>query len=108
MARIPRLLNPYEPTIYHVMSRTALDGFPLGDVEKDYLLEVMQRCSRLYFVDVLGFTILGNHFHLLIRMNPEKDYTDQQIRDRVLNFFEKKERVSAKQRGTDQVNYLKY
>jgi len=24
-----------EPAVYHVMSRTALDGFVLGDVEKD-------------------------------------------------------------------------
>lgn len=27
MARIPRLINSSEPTIYHLMSRTALDGF---------------------------------------------------------------------------------
>ena len=38
MARIPRMLITGEQTAYHVMSRTALDGFPLGDAEKDYLL----------------------------------------------------------------------
>jgi hypothetical protein len=32
------MLRTGEQTVYHVMSRTALDGFPLGTVEKDYLV----------------------------------------------------------------------
>jgi len=41
MARIPRMVITGEPTVYHIISRTALDGFVLGDVEKDYLLELV-------------------------------------------------------------------
>ena len=48
MARIPRLLIDGEPAVYHVISRTALDGLPLGDVEKDYLLKLIQRLSSVY------------------------------------------------------------
>ena len=33
MPRIRRLIINDETAVYHVMSRTALDGFPLGDVE---------------------------------------------------------------------------
>jgi hypothetical protein len=33
MPRIPRMVKNDETTAYHVMSRTALDGFPLGDIE---------------------------------------------------------------------------
>ncbi|MGD9212511.1 MAG: hypothetical protein PVI90_17140 [Desulfobacteraceae bacterium] len=33
MPRIARLLRTEEQTVYHVMSRTALDGFPLKDKE---------------------------------------------------------------------------
>ena len=33
--RISRMLVPVRKTAYHVISRTALDGFPFGDVEKD-------------------------------------------------------------------------
>ncbi len=33
MARIPRLTVAGEPVVYHVISRTALDGFVLGDAE---------------------------------------------------------------------------
>mgnify|MGYP001404485724 CR=1 FL=1 len=37
-----------EPAVYHVISRTALDGFVLGDVEKEYLLSLIQRLSAVW------------------------------------------------------------
>ena len=49
MARIPRLTAEGEPAVSHVISRTALDGFVLGDVEKDYLLSLIQQLSAVYF-----------------------------------------------------------
>ncbi len=54
MARIPRLTMAGEPAVYHIISRTALDGFVLGDVEKDYLLSPIQRLSAVYFAEVLA------------------------------------------------------
>ena len=62
MPRTPRLINNGEATVYHIMSRTALDGFPLGDVEKDFMLDLIRRYSRLYLVDILGylFTLLNS------------------------------------------------
>ncbi len=62
------------------MSRTALDGFVMGDVEKDYLLRLMKRLSGLYFAETIGFCLMGSHFHLLCRMHLGKDYTDEEIR----------------------------
>ena len=61
MPRIARIKVSGEPTVYHVMSRTALDGFVLGDVEKDFLLKLMRRLSGLYFAEIIGFCIMGNH-----------------------------------------------
>ncbi len=37
MPRIARMVIKGESAVYHVMSRTALDGYVIGDVEKDYL-----------------------------------------------------------------------
>jgi hypothetical protein len=71
MARIPRILITGDPTAYHVMSRTALDGYPSGDVEKEHFVTVVKKISRLYFGEVLGFCCMGNHFHILVRMLPE-------------------------------------
>ncbi len=55
MPRTPRMIIEDETAIYHVMSRTALDGFPLGDVEKDFMLDLIRRYADLYFVEILGF-----------------------------------------------------
>ncbi len=97
MARIPRLVNAAEPTVYHVMSRTALDGFPLEDLEKDYLMELIKKFARLYFVDILGFCLLGNHFHLLLRMHPESMFSDDEIKARLEDFYQG-DRVIHKER----------
>jgi hypothetical protein len=53
MARIPRIMIVREPTAYHVISRTALDGCPIGDVEKDYFVGLIKRLSKLYFVKII-------------------------------------------------------
>jgi putative transposase len=87
MPRIRRLIINDETAVYHVMSRTALDGFPLGDVEKDFMLDLIRRYSELYFVEILGFCLMGNHFHILVRMFPEHKYTDADIQKRYENFY---------------------
>jgi hypothetical protein len=53
MPRIPRMVIEDETTVYYVMSRTALDGFPLGDIEKDFMLDLIRRYSKLYLVEIL-------------------------------------------------------
>ncbi len=53
MPRIARLIVKGEPAVYHVVTRTALYGFVLGDVEKDFLLDHIRRLSSIYFAEVL-------------------------------------------------------
>jgi len=69
------------------MSRTALDGFPLKDVEKDFLLDLIKRFSGLYFTEILGFCLMGNHFHLLVKMIPDHRFTDEEIQKRFETHF---------------------
>ncbi len=54
MPSIARMVVKGEPAVYHVVTRTALDGFVLGDVEKDFLLDHIRRLSSIYFAEVLG------------------------------------------------------
>jgi len=82
MPRIARMIIKGEPAVYHVMSRTALDGYVIGDVEKDYLFKLIKRLSSIYFTEVIGFCLMGNHFHLLVRMHPGEDYSDEEIKKR--------------------------
>ncbi len=87
MPRTQRLIIQEEDTVYHVMSRTALDGFPLGDVEKDFMLDLIRRYAALYLTEVLGFCLMGNHFHILVRMFPEYKFTDEDIMKRYVDFY---------------------
>jgi len=87
MPRTQRLIINDESTVYHVMSRTALDGFPLGDIEKDFMLDQIRRYAALYLVEILGFCLMGNHFHILVRMFPEYKFTDEDIQKRYVDFY---------------------
>jgi len=87
MPRTQRLIIDDETAVYHVMSRTALGGFPLGDIEKDFMIDLIRRYSALYFVEILGFCLMGNHFHILVRMFPEYKFTDDDIKKRYVGFY---------------------
>ena len=87
MPRTQRMIINDETAVYHVMSRAALDGFPLGDVEKDFMLDLIRQYSALYLVEILGFCLMGNHFHLLVKMFPEYKFTDEDIKKRYENFY---------------------
>ena len=89
MARVPRIMLTGEPTAYHIMSRTALEGFPMDDVEKDFFVEQVAALSTLFFTEVLGFCCMGNHFHLLVRMRPETDFSDSELKKRLAAFYDK-------------------
>ncbi len=87
MPRTQRLIINDESTVYHVMSRTALGGFPLGDIEKDFMLDLIRRYAALYLVEILGFCLMGNHFHILVRMFPEHKFTDEDVIKRYVDFY---------------------
>ena len=53
MPRTQRLIINDETAVYHVVSRTALDGFPLADIEKDFMLDLIRLYSALYLVEIL-------------------------------------------------------
>jgi putative transposase len=80
MPRTSRLIVSYETAVYRVMSRTALDGFPLGDIEKDFMLDLIRRYAELNLAEILGCYLIGNHFHLLVKMIPEYKFADEDIK----------------------------
>ncbi len=82
MPRIARFVSKNESLVYHVISRTALPGLPIETADKDYLLHLIRRYSKIFFVDVLGFSILGNHFHLVCRTYPEFQISEEQVIER--------------------------
>jgi len=87
MPRIARMLNDGEKTIYHVISRTALDGFPFGEIEKEELVKIIRQFSLIYCADVIGYCVMGNHFHLLVKMYPGHDFTEEEIKRRFTRYY---------------------
>jgi REP element-mobilizing transposase RayT len=87
MARIARFVRNDRPTIYHVVSRTALPGLPITVQDKDYLLSLIRKLSTLYCTDILGFCIMGNHFHLVCRMYPASEVSDAEIQRRCKAYY---------------------
>jgi len=90
MPRVSRMVVQNQTAVYHVMSRTALDGFPLEAFEKDFLLELVKRMAGLFFTEVYGFALMGNHFHLLVKMIPEDRYSDEEVKERLELFYGEK------------------
>ena len=82
MPRNARLTTSHRPTVYHVISRTALPGFPLKAKEKDKLLNIIRYFSSIYFVEVLGFCLMGNHFHLAVKVQPADTPTRDEVKQR--------------------------
>jgi REP element-mobilizing transposase RayT len=51
------------------------------------MVKVIKQFSTLYLTEVYGFCVMGNHFHLLVKMNPDKYYNDEEIQDRYKKFW---------------------
>ena len=113
MPRNARFTLSYRPTVYHVISRTALPGFPLGDVEKDRLLDIIRYFSKIYFVDVLGFAIMGNHWHLAVKVYPMEYAERDEVKDRFTNrygddvYFGDKEYEKFSKKWTDLSEFVR-
>ena len=92
MARVRRIKLLGEVCYYHIVSRVVGNEFLLGDVEKEKLLEIIKRFSAFYFVQVIGYSIMDNHFHLLIRMDDGGMYGDDEILSRVEMFYDEEKK----------------
>ena len=93
MPRTARMIVKGEDAIYHIISKTTLTGYVLGDIEKDYLFNLIKWMSEVFFVEVFGYCIMGNHFHLLVKMKNAEDYTDEELKSRLALFFRKDTRI---------------
>ncbi|MEM1085995.1 MAG: transposase [Verrucomicrobiota bacterium] len=54
------------------MSRTVGGEMLFGDTEKEGFVRIMRRLERFAGVEILTYAVMGNHFHLLVRV-PQRD-----------------------------------
>jgi hypothetical protein len=89
MARPKRLKLTGEEGFFYITSRTVGQEFLLGDVEKENLFNVINYYSGYYFIKPIGLTVMDNHFHLLIKSEPESYYSENQVIQRIAEYREK-------------------
>ncbi len=82
MPRIQRLVVRNEKAVYHIISRTTLEGLPIGEEGKNFFIELLKELGKRYFVDVFGFCVMGDHFHLILEIAPPKGIPIKAIRER--------------------------
>jgi REP element-mobilizing transposase RayT len=82
MARLPRaeVIDPNEVTIVHVINRTVRRSFLLGDDpfsgknfdhRKVWIEEMLEHFAAYFGIDLLAYSLLSNHYHLILRTRPE-------------------------------------
>ena len=59
---------------YHVMSRVAGGELLFDEVEKEAFRKLMRRMEKFSGLEILTYAVMGNHFHILLRVPCQEDY----------------------------------
>jgi len=82
MARLPRnkVFDENEIGIYHCMNRCVRQAFLMGadrdtgksfDHRREWVRLRLEELASIFAIDHLNFSIMGNHFHCLVRNRPD-------------------------------------
>jgi len=85
MARAARWKVSGAEAWYHVHSRVAghRGEFPLADpVVTRRLIHVIERYSTIYYCGVAAFTVMGNHYHLVVRFEAPRPVSREELEAR--------------------------
>jgi putative transposase len=97
MARLTRLkYSDPDNGYYHIISRSVLKTFLLDDQRKNYFIQQLRRLAQVYFVKVVTYSVMSNHFHLIIKMIDQKTFSDEELRRRFDLYYN--EGISRKRR----------
>jgi len=64
---------------YHLMSRTVNGERLFGEVEKEVLRKMLWRVADFSGVQVLTYALMGNHFHVLVRIPERRKVSDAEL-----------------------------
>ena len=103
MARQNRsdVFDPNEVTVLHCIQRAVRRAVLCGvdpvsgksyAHRRQWIRDRLEELAGIFGIDVLGFAIMGNHLHVILRNRPDvvKTWTDEQIARRWWNLFPKR------------------
>jgi REP element-mobilizing transposase RayT len=85
-----RIKEPGACQWFHVNAHiTCCEGeYPLEEeICRDKLIEIIKHYAHAYFCEVAAFSIMGNHYHLVVRMDEERPLTDEEKWERAFRLF---------------------
>ena len=85
MARLARVKAEGGGAYYHLCGRTAgpIGDYPLNDKRcRRKIIEFIRFFAKVYCCEVMGFCIMGNHYHLVLHMDEPRELTRKELRDR--------------------------
>ena len=96
MARTPRIKIGDQDTFYHVTARVVgtPDWFPFADsAARNKLLSLIRKYTRAYFCQVASFSLMSNHYHLLVGFEAARKLSREELRDRATLLYPDPEKV---------------
>lgn len=91
-----RALRPGMTTCYHVFSHFVAEVPYLEDWEKEVFVKQLRKTSYSCALEVLTFSCMGNHFHLLLRVPAEIKMSDAELLERYRVLYPKPNKFQAK------------
>ena len=87
--RKPRFKLPPESTaVFHCISRIVAGDFLLASHPvKETLREMMRRQAAFCGVRIITYSLMSNHFHILVRIPPQPDLSDRDLLERIKAFY---------------------
>lgn len=74
-----RLLVQGARGVYHVMSRAACGQYLFDDEAKGVFVEMLRKQAGFCGVEVLAYSVMGNHFHLLVAVPEDVEISDREL-----------------------------
>jgi putative transposase len=85
MARLARVKEENGGAFYHLCGRVAgiIGDYPLDDKRvRRKIVDCIRLFAKVYCCQVLGFCIMGNHYHLVVSMDSPRSMTRKELRAR--------------------------
>ena len=77
-----RIRNTEYNTVHHLTSRIAHRAFFLKEEERNDFVDLMRRVSAFSGVELLGWCVLDNHFHIYVYLPVPMPLTDEEVLSR--------------------------
>ena len=88
--RMARIKLEGETAVYHCISRVVGGQKLLDSLCQEKLVEILGKLSAFCEVEILTYCMMSNHFHVLVRVPPPPELSDEALLEKITAFYGKK------------------